>query len=134
VAKWSEPKAKFLVHEGTRQQLLELDTAPFRELLALMLSAFPDMDALKHWAARHPDRMAQSIMNIARCAGIFGKEAPAPINIVQNFHGMSDSQFNALLMQQYQELSARGLLPSLPAERLDTILEQQPEGIRVVNE
>jgi hypothetical protein len=126
-ARFSPPHQKFQVNEGTRVKLLDLDQEPFRELLALMLSAYPDLETLKHWAARNPDRMAQSIMNISRCAGLITKEPTPSINIFNtvNLNGKSDSEILSMLAQQQQQLVDAGIqIPHLPAIRLDTILEQ----------
>lgn len=126
-AKFRKPHTQFVIDEGARQKLLDLDTTPVRELLAILFSAMPSLDELKFWAARHPDRWAQSFMNISRCAGLITKEPTPPQGgVTVNLHLMSDSQVLALMAQQQEQLAKLGLqLPHLQAERIETIIEQQ---------
>jgi hypothetical protein len=122
------PKPKGEIKPIVQQQILELDTAPLRDLLAMYLSAAPDLDTLKHWAASAPDKYAQSIMNICRCAGLIGKEAPT-VNVTMNFNAMSDSAIREEAARMQRELIAKGLLPHLEAHTIeDAVLipENQP--------
>lgn len=131
-ARFAPPHQKFQLNEGTRVKLLDLDQEPFRELLAIMLSAFPDLDTLKHWAARNPDRMAQSIMNISRCAGLITKEPTPSVNVLNviNLNGKSDSEIHAMMASMQKQLLEAGvklpaMLEQIPAERLETVINQE---------
>lgn len=130
-AKFRKPHQQFVINEDGRQKLLDLDTTPIRELLAIMLSAMPSLDELKYWAARHPDRWAQSFMNISRCAGIITKEPTPPqgnITVV-NLHMKSDSEVHAMMAETAKQLKALGVrLPELEhveAERLPVTIDQK---------
>lgn len=126
-AKFRKPHTQFVINEDTKQKLIDLDTAPFRDLLAIMLSAMPTLDEFKYWAARHPDRWSQSIMNISRCAGLITKEPTPPQGgVTVNLHLMSDSQVHALMYQSAEELVKLGIkLPVMEAERVVAQIEQR---------
>ncbi len=128
-AKFRKPHAQFVINEGAKQKLMDLDTAPIRDLLALFFSAQPDMDAVKHWAARNPDKWAKSFQSLAQAAGLhYQPPTPPQGNVTVNLHLMSDSQVMALMAQQQQELAKMGLsLPHLQAERIETVI--QPEKV-----
>lgn len=125
-AKFRKPHTQFVINQDTQQKLIDLDTAPFRDLLAIMLSAMPTGEVLAYWAARHPDRWAQSVMNISRCAGLITKEPTPPQGgVTVNLHLMSDSQVHALIHQQAEQLLQLGIkLPVIEAERVVAHIEQ----------
>lgn len=50
-------------------ELEVLSRAPFQELLVDLLEARPSPEAIKEFAARHPDRWAQATVMLARLAG-----------------------------------------------------------------
>lgn len=126
-AKFRKPHQQFVINEGARQKLVDLDTAPIRELLALFFSAQPDMDAVKHWAARNPDKWARSFQSLAQAAGLhYQPPTPPQNNVTVNLHLMSDSQVHALLAEQQQQLKSLGIqLPFLEAERVETVIDQK---------
>lgn len=131
-AKFRKPHQQFVINEGAKQKLLDLDTAPFRELLALLYSAMPSLDELKYWAARNPDKWARSLQSISQAAGMH-YQAPTPQqgSLTVNFHLMPDSQIHAMMADTAKQLKAAGLtLPFLEAERVETVIEQK-EAVNV---
>jgi hypothetical protein len=121
-ARFSKPHAKFEVNTDVTQKLVDLETAPFRELLGLLFSAFPDGDTLKHFGARYPDKLALMIRNIGAAAGMHQVAPVAPVGaLTVNLNLMSDSQIQALIMTKMGELQQAGVtlqLPEIPGERM----------------
>ncbi len=122
-ARFSKPHAKFEVNTDVTQKLVDLETAPFRELLGLLFSAMPDLQTLKHWGARNPDKLATMIRNIGAAAGMHHVQPVAPVGaLTLNLNLMSDSQIQALIQQNLQALQQAGVtlqqLPHIEGDRL----------------
>lgn len=122
-ARFSKPHAKFEVNTDVTQKLVDLETAPFRELLGLLFSAFPTGEILSHWAARNPEKLALMIRNISAAAGMHHVQpSPPPGALTLNFNLMSDSQIQAMIQQNMQALQQAGVtlqqLPHIEGERL----------------
>lgn len=121
-ARFSKPHPKFEINTDVQKRLVDLETAPYRELLGLLFSAMPDLQTLKHWGARNPDKLALMIRNIGAAGGGHYIPPAAPAgNVTYNFNLMSDSQIQALLGQKLQELQQAGVvlqIPEIPAERM----------------
>jgi len=122
-ARFSKPHAKFEINTEVTKRLVDLETAPYRELIGLFFSAMPDLQTLKHWAARNPDKLATMIRNLAAAGGGHYVQPQAPAgSTIMNFNLMSDSQIKGLLSQKLKELQDAGVvlqqLPEIPAERM----------------
>jgi hypothetical protein len=129
-AKFSKPHAKFEINTDVTQKLVDLQTAPFRELLGLLFSAMPDLQTLKHWSARNPDKLATMIRNIGAAAGMHYVQPVAPgNNVTLNLHLRSDSEIMSMIGESMRALQQAGVvlqqLPEIPAERLPFELIQE---------
>jgi hypothetical protein len=114
-ARFSKPHAKFEVNTDVTQKLVDLETAPFRELLGLLFSAMPDLQTLKHWSARNPDKLATMIRNIGAAAGMHHVTPVAPVGaLTVNLNLMSDSQIQGLIQTKLSELQQAGVVLQLP--------------------
>lgn len=132
-ARFAKPHAKFEINTDVTQRLVDLETAPFRELLGLLYSAMPDLQTLKHWGARNPDKLATMIRNIGATAGMHYVPPVAPVgSLTVNYNLMSDSQIQGLIQEQMQKLSAAGVvlhLPQIQPEHLPPMVI--PEAVNV---
>jgi hypothetical protein len=128
-AKFSKPHAKFEINTDVTQKLVDLETAPFRELLGLLFSAMPDLQTLKHWSARNPDKLATMIRNIGAAAGMHYVQPVAPgNNVTLNLHLRSDSEIMSMIGESMRALQQAGVtlqLPEIQAERLPFELIQE---------
>ena len=128
-AKFSKPHPKFEINTDVQKRLVDLEPAPYRELLGILFSAMPDLQTIKHWGARNPDKLVLMIRNLSAAGGQHYIQPQAPAgNVTYNFNLMSDSQIQALLGQKMQELKDAGVvlqLPELQAERLPVEITQE---------
>ncbi len=63
---------------------------PFHDILASLLAAQPDPEAVKEFARKYPDRWAQAVAIFGRLAG-FSEKIKVETNITLKVAGMSDA-------------------------------------------
>lgn len=73
------------------KQLRRYDRSPFIDLLASWMECGPSADDIKMFAAKYPDRWAQSMRGLAAMAG-YAERVEVDHNITVNIGRMSDSQ------------------------------------------
>lgn len=91
------PKAPMLDPELVHQQVENLSRAPFRGVLARILSCAPTEGAIEAQAEKHPDRWAQTLAIVARLAG-FNEKLTVDGSILHTINDLSDSQLEQALV------------------------------------
>ena len=102
--------------------------APFRQMLANLMSAQPDAQALKAWAVKSPDRWSQAVAIAGRLSGYADKheiEAPSTLaGLVAAVSKMSDGE----LLEKLAALRER--TPTAPPLFADNGALLEPSGPR----
>jgi hypothetical protein len=103
--------------------LRRYDRAPFLDLLQAWLENGPDIADVKLFAAKYPDRWAQTARQLAQMAG-YAERTEIEHNITLNVRSMSDSQLEDQLRKELE------LVANPPASES----EQSAEGASAVQE
>lgn len=96
-----------------RKHIEALNRDPFRQILAEFLVGAPDLESIKAFATKAPDRWAQAVSIMSKGAGF--SEKIQETNILININNASDTELSLLLAKKLNELNQIQALPALEA-------------------
>ena len=88
--------------------LSERSREPFIEELKRVLEAAPSDQALRKFAARHPDRWSQIVSTMARLSGYTDKTESLSLNFFMDLRSKSDMEIEQALREEMERI--QGLL------------------------
>lgn len=120
--------------EDIRLALRKYNRAPFQDLLSVWLETAPDVQTLRAWARKYPDRWAMAVGQLAKVAGF--SERREVTNFQFDVAALSDSQLEDQMIQiaRFMGVESGALLEAVTAVMLEgSAIEVEPDQLKSIS-